>query len=403
MKRPVFEALVLILASSFIFAACSETLEDETLPSTDAVPTSIVIETEETTTEEAETTPSETETEPSETEPLHGPFSTAIVTDKIVESYGQLSVDGTQLVNSNGEPVRLEGMSTYGMNAMAGFVNQAAVQTLAEDWGCDVLRLAMYTEGNSDGYIVNPDKYFEQMCEYVDLCIDQGIYVIIDWHILSDGNPNTYKTEAIDFFSRISAIYADSPNVIYEICNEPNSREEEVEVDWDNVIKPYAEEVIAAIRANDPDNIIIVGTPNWSQDVDIASANPIEGENIMYTVHFYAGSHGQELRDKVQTALDNGIAVFCTEWGTTNDSGAGTVFIEESQQWLDFFDENGISWCNWSIGGSQTEASNALKFISNVLTIEEKYAGHWPDEFISDSGLFVRDMILDLDSETNEE
>jgi len=399
MRKPHFIALSLLVAASIVMSGCSKKLDDETTPSTDTQP----VETETAATEpvETETEPSEseteTETEPSETEPRHGPFSTAVVTDKVVEKYGQLHIEGTHMVSENGDIVQLRGMSTYGLNGMYGFVNEASVQTLAEDWGCDIIRLAMYTATGDDNYISDPDKYFDQMCEYVDLCIAQGVYVMIDWHILYDGDPNTYKAEAIDFFSRISAIYADSPNVIYEICNEPNSSGEEVEVDWDNVIKPYAEEVIAAIRANDPDNIVIVGTPNWSQDVDAASMNPLDDENVMYTVHFYAGSHGQDHIDKVQTAIDNGVAVFCTEWGTTYDSGNGLVFVDESKMWLDFFDENSIGWCNWSIGGSSTEASNALRFISNVLTIEEKYQGHWPDEFISDSGLFVRAMLLRQD------
>ena len=114
----------------------------------------------------------------------------------------------------------------------------------------------------------------------------------------------------------------------------------------------------------------------------------------MYTLHFYAGSHGQELRDKLATANDNGCAVFVTEWGMTNDSGKGQIFETETKEWMQFLNERGISWCNWSIGSSSTEASNALKFRSNFLTIEEKYAGHWPDEFLSNSGLFVRNLIL---------
>ena len=171
----------------------------------------------------------------------------------------------------------------------------------------------------------------------------------------------------------------------------------ESEVDWDGCIRPYAQTVISAIRENDPDNIIIVGTPNWSQDVDAVLENPLEGENIMYTLHFYAGSHGQELMDKAQTAIDGGLPVFCTEWGTSTDSGGGGVFYDETYAWMDFLDENSISWCNWSIGGSNTESSNALKLYSNRFTIDQKLAGHWPDEMLSASGQFVRALILGQD------
>ena len=201
-------------------------------------------------------------------------------------------------------------------------------------------------------------------------------------------------------------MYGEYPNVIYEICNEPNGEmidDPEQAVDWNNTIRPYAEEVIAAIRENDPDNIIIVGTPNWSQDVDEASLNPLSGDNIMYTLHFYAGSHGQDLRDKAQTALDNGLPIFITEWGTSQDSGGGGVYYEETNEWMEFINENGLSWCNWSIGGSNTESSNALRLYSNNFTVEQKIAAHWPDEMLSPSGLFVRALILGQDFEIPEE
>ena len=387
-RSKIFKQISFVIALSTMLggvSSCSNKLDKETLPS--VTTTESVVET--------------TETTPEETERTLGPNSTAVVTDRIVDLHGQLSVNGVDIVDSNGEKIQLKGMSSYGLNACAGFFNENTVKTIAEDWGADVIRFAMTTKGNSDDYTSDPDKYYNLMCECVDFCIAQGIYTIIDWHILYDGDPNEYKAEAIDFFSRISEVYKDSPNVIYEICNEPNGMrfdDESQPVDWDNTIKPYAEEVIAAIRANDPDNIIIVGTPTWSQDVDIASANPISGDNIMYTAHFYAGSHGQELRDKIVTANNNGCAVFVTEWGTTNDSGKGEIYETETREWIDFLNERGISWCNWSIGGSDSEKSNALKFKSQILTAEEKYLGHWPDDFISTSGLLVRSLILEQET-----
>lgn len=114
----------------------------------------------------------------------------------------------------------------------------------------------------------------------------QDLYVILDWHILSDGNPQIYKEDAKAFFQEMSREYAGYPNVLYEICNEPNGG-----TGWQE-IKSYAQEVIGVIRANDPDAVILVGTPNWSQYVDQAAADPIQGyDNLMYTLHFYAATH----------------------------------------------------------------------------------------------------------------
>ncbi|MCQ2466017.1 MAG: glycoside hydrolase family 5 protein [Clostridia bacterium] len=396
--RPIMKIAALVVMGSLVLSACSKKLPEETTPSTVATEATTTVEVVETEATEETTV----ETEPAETEPSHGPFSTAVVTDRVVDINGMLSVKDGTLVNQDGDPIQLRGMSSYGMQAVGNFFNEAAIQTLAEDWGCTVIRFAMYTvsEGNGEAYIRNPDKYFQMMCECIDLCIDQGVYCIVDWHILGEGDPMERKEEALDFFSRISAIYGDCPNIIYELCNEPNGKcfdnPDEI-VSWEKCIKPYAEEIIPAIRENSPNNIIVVGTPNWCQHVDEVVGSPITGyDNIMYSLHFYAASHGQDIRDRADIALAAGLPIFCTEWGTTSDSGGGTVNTEASDEWMVYLKEHNISWCNWSIGGPNAELSNALKFQSKVLTIEEKYLGHWPDEFISRSGYYVRCQILEI-------
>ena len=393
-SRVLSASVALLITSSLILASCSSKLPPETAPLTPPTTVQTTVETSETVTVETEAT-----------EPSLGPLSTAQVTDIPVELYGQLRVEGTQLVSESGEPVQLRGMSSGGLQSCFQFFNDDVCDTLIQDWGCTVIRLAMTSHGLDNGYTYFPDRYFNEVCGYLDTLIDHGVYVIVDWHILFDGDPTEYQEDAIDFFSRISAIYGDCPNVIYEVCNEPNGMrydDPESPVDWDNVIKPYAESVIAAIRENDPDNIIIVGTPTWSQDVDVASLNPIDADNIMYTLHFYAGSHGQDHMDKVITAVENGLPIFCTEWGVSLDSGNSGVFYTETLEWMDLLNQYNISWCNWSIGTAILESSNALRLYSNSFTIEQKIQGHWPDEMLSNSGLFVRSLILGTDFEIPE-
>ena len=94
--------------------------------------------------------------------------------------------------------------------------------------------------------------------------------------------------------------------------------------------------MIAAIRAIDPDNLIVVGTPSWSQDVDAAAADPITGTNIAYALHFYAGTHGQSCADKAQKALDRGAALFVTEWGAVNANGDGAVTFRKRMRGWNF-------------------------------------------------------------------
>ena len=391
-NRAVSIILCAVLVMSAVFAGCSKRLPAETLPS--EIPTNP--------TETTLPPPEPSETTIEETEPLHGPYSTAMVTEMPVAKYGQLSVDGVNLVSENGETVQLKGISTYGLNqCVEGFFSEETVKTLAEDWGVQVLRIAVQTESeDGNDYINDPDTYFNLACQITDLCIAQGIYVIIDWHITTDGDPNEYKDAAVDFFSRYSALYGEQPNVLYEICNEPGGTyydDEDETVDWDDCVKPYAEDLIDVIRENDPDNIIIVGTPSLCRDVDTASDDPIDEDNIAYSFHFSAGTDGEKQLGYLQEAIDNEVCVIVTEWNTTDVTGTSVLYIDEANEWLNFLNENNISWCGRAIGSDVTQYSNALLFNTELLTDEEKMAGHWPDEFISRSGKFVKYAILGLE------
>ncbi|MCZ8519426.1 MULTISPECIES: cellulase family glycosylhydrolase [Paenibacillus] len=297
---------------------------------------------------------------------------------RIVDQHGQLKVVGSQLTNQSGAAVQLKGMSSHGLQWFGQYVNKDSIQWLRDNWGITVFRAAMYTGEN--GYISNPEGSKAKVKEAVQAAVDLGIYVIIDWHILSDGDPNTYKAQSKTFFQEMAKLYGKYPNVIYEIANEPNGN-----VNWNSQIKPYAEEITAAIRAIDPDNIIIVGTGTWSQDVHDAAANPLKAGNVMYAVHFYAGTHGQWLRDRITNAMNSGVAVFVTEWGTSDASGNGGPFLTQSKEWTDFLASKKVSWVNWSLA-DKSESSAAL-----LPGAGSK--GGWPDSQLSASGKFVREQI----------
>ncbi|MCM3271042.1 cellulase family glycosylhydrolase [Paenibacillus elgii] len=299
-----------------------------------------------------------------------------------VTQNGQLSVSGSQLVNQAGQAVRLKGMSSHGLQWFGQFVNKDSMKWLRDNWGINVFRAALYT-GGQDGYIQNPSPQKNKVKEAVQAAIDLGIYVIIDWHVLEERDPNVYKQEAKEFFREMASLYHNYPNVIYEICNEPNGKDRNGnDVTWNGHIKPYAEEVIPVIRSIDPDSTIIVGTGTWSQDVHDAANNPLSYNNVMYTVHFYAGTHGQWLRDRIDYARSKGVAVFITEWGTSDASGDGGPFLPESQQWIDFLDSRNLSWVNWSLC-DKAEVSAAL------LPGASPYGG-WSDAQLSPSGKFVK-------------
>jgi endoglucanase len=292
---------------------------------------------------------------------------------------GSLSVVNGRLVNQYGHPIQLRGMSTHGLQWFEYLITDGYVRTLAEDWGGDVLRIAMYTD--QDGYINNPVEIAQQVDRLVELTGKYGIYTIIDWHILFDGDPNEHKAEALAFWSDMVPRHGSKPHVLFEICNEPNGQG----VTWESV-KSFAEEVVPHIRGMDEDNIIIVGTQDFSSRPDLAADDPLTGfDNIMYTLHFYAGSHGQEYRDRIMYAMSKGIGVFVSEWGTAEAHGGGGIDEAETRTWMEFLHEHRISWCNWTLS---TAGESTAALLGNASA-----QGDWPDEVISESGKLVRSYI----------
>ena len=291
-----------------------------------------------------------------------------------VANHGELSVKGTQLVDKNGNPYQIKGVSTHGLGWFPEYVNKDCFKTIRDEWGANCIRLAMYT-AEYNGYCSggSKDNLKQIVNNGVSYATDLGMYVIIDWHILQDNDPNTNKSEAIKFFDEMSKKYADYDNVIYEICNEPNSG-----TSWSQV-KSYAEEVIPVIKANNKDAIIIVGTPTWSQDVDQAASNPIKGyTNIMYTIHFYAETHRDSLRQKMTNAINAGIPIFCTEFGICDASGNGTINIDEANKWISEMNANGVSYCIWNL-------SNKAESSSLIASGCSKTSG-WTESDLSEEG-----------------
>ncbi|MBQ7077342.1 MAG: glycoside hydrolase family 5 protein [Lachnospiraceae bacterium] len=295
-----------------------------------------------------------------------------------VENHGALKVDGANLVDKNGNKVQLYGMSTHGIAWFPDYVNYDTFKYLRDEWGNNCIRLAMYTEEYA-GYTSGGDKnkLKELVSNGVDYATDLGMYVIIDWHILNDQTPMRHKDEAKDFFDEMSKKYKDYDNVIYEICNEPNGQGT-----WDEITR-YANEVIPVIRANDPDAIILVGTPTWSQEVDKPAASPLNFDNVMYVLHFYAATHTDWLRQRMQEAINAGTPIFISEFGLCEASGNGAINKGESDKWKKIIEDNNISFMCWNLA-NKDETSSIIKSGCNKLS-------GWSDNELKEEGLYMKD------------
>lgn len=288
--------------------------------------------------------------------------------------HGRLAVKGNQIVDRHGDPVTLHGMSLYCWNAQGTqFYNASAVNHFAQDWKCTIIRIPI----QPNAYRRNPTNEINRLKTVVDACIANGIYAVVDWHSMGGAQNNVASAQA--FFSAVAAAYGNTPNVMYEPWNEP------VQEPWP-VIKAYHEAVITTIRAIDPDNIIICGSRHWDQECDEASRNPITiSSNIAYSIHFYAATHRQSLRDNGSRAMKNGVALFCTEYGTSSASGGGAYDPAETQLWWDWLEANHVSCANWSVA--------AIGETSAAFQPGASPTGPWTDAMLKPSGLLVKNYI----------
>lgn len=293
---------------------------------------------------------------------------------------GALQVVGTQLSAEDGRAVQLRGVSTHGLSWYPEYVNQEFFDELRNDWNANVVRLAMYT-GESGGYCTDgdPEALYDLVRNGAQYAAAADLYAIVDWHILSDNNPLQHADEAEDFFARISADLADNNNVLYEICNEPNGS-----TTWED-ISAYADRIIPVIRENDPDAIIIVGTPTWSQEVDKAAATPLAADDLMYTLHFYAASHQQDLRDRLKSTVEGGLPVFVTEFGICDASGDGRIDYASADAWVNLMDELDVSYICWNL--SNKDETSAL-----FKTSCTKTSGFTKDD-LSEEGVWMWDLL----------
>ena len=292
----------------------------------------------------------------------------------IVSEHGQLKVQGIHLVDKNNQPVVLRGISFGWSNWYGKFYTGQTVDWLVSDWKCTVVRAAMGVEPDG-AYLSNPQLQTELATNVIEGAIKNDIYVIIDWH-----SHGIRTQEAVDFFKKMATKYGNYPNIIYEIFNEP------VRQSWEDV-KAYSNAVIQAIREIDKNNIILVGCPHWDQDITVAADSPITGySNLMYTLHFYAATHKDDLREKANYALSKSLPLFVSECAAMEASGDGSLDKDSWNAWLTWMETNQLSWACWSVS-SKNETCSMIKDDS----VDPK--GAWSNDDLKDWGKMVRGML----------
>lgn len=316
-----------------------------------------------------------------------------------------LNISGQKtLCDKNGNPIQLRGMSTHGLQWYPEIINNNAFAALSTDWGCNVIRLAMYVAEN--GYATDPTVK-QKVIDGINFAIANDMYVIVDWHMITPGDPTaSVYSGANDFFTSIAGLYPNDPHIIYELCNEPNGNSPGVTNDasgW-TTVKNYAQPIISSLRKSGNTNLMIVGSPNWSQRPDLAADDPINDANTLYSFHFYSGTHQtsdsdtdrSNIMSNVRYALKHGVGVFCSEWGDSEASGDNGPYLDAADAWLDFMNANNISWCNWSLSNKNETSAAFLPYISGVsngTSLDPGADKKWDVSELSVSGEYVRARI----------
>ncbi len=314
-----------------------------------------------------------------------------------------LQIKDGNLVNIKQEIVHLRGVSSHNLYWFQENYNYSNLKELRDTWGINTFRVALYTDPEDEGYIKNP-HIKDKLLELINICIDLDLYVIVDWHILKDNNPEKYQKEAIEFFDEISKLYSFTPNIIYEICNEPNGEE----VTWDDNIKPYAEKVIEVIRKNAPQSLIVVGTANWSKDIESVRNNRLPYNNIMYVVHSYPEGGIDIIRSGIENAKREKLPIIVTECAATDPTGDGKLYEKEFRNWINYLENYNISWIVWQFSDKDESSSLLIskdkkwkkELENNEINYDDIIKNYNINDYISEEGKIVKEELLKYSNKT---
>ncbi len=279
------------------------------------------------------------------------------ISDRVgpVSQYGQLqagAIGGVGAIYGSckgvtaGEEVQVRGMSLYWslVKPAMMYYSDVGISAMVKDMKIEIIRAAIGTEenwgGGVRGFIEDPDAQRELIDAAVRAAIRNDIYVIIDWH---SHTATDQQEAAVAFFAEMAQKYGAYNHVIFEVFNEP------VKQTWDE-IKAYAEAVIAAIRPYS-DNLVLVGSPNWDQMPNKAIGKEVidPAGNVGYTFHYYANTHSVTSQGRnAERAINAGLPIFVSEWGTANADGKGTPNVDRNDQWQAWMNQYKISSANWS-------------------------------------------------------
>jgi len=270
------------------------------------------------------------------------------------EENGVLRVEDGKLVNEAGKPIQLKGLANFYLSVQPQLARRKVFERMKDEWGANVLRLPVNVDTSSwgtpeSGYASGSDKDRERITATLDKALETskevGMYAVVEWVVLEEKNPLAEIEYAKQFFEYVSSTYKDYTNIIYEICNEPNT-----DATWEDV-KEYCSVIIPLIRNNDPDSLILVGTPDFAANLYDPMKDPLDYENIMYVFHEYTGHNSSFESDieQIDKAMEAKLPVFMSEVAGTDAEQEDYYDMETIKQWMPIVEKYNISYIVWKL------------------------------------------------------
>lgn len=286
----------------------------------------------------------------------------------------KLRVSGNQIINEQGEEVRLRGVNfedpfvlekNRNMNGIRDnhFLDIATDFARVKKLGANVVRLTLYP-----GYywLVGDEIYLNTYVDkMVNLAEENGLYTIISYHaigrpggwyesisdtMLWDYPAKLYYTDtdmAIKFWDKVATRY-NKRNVLFEIYNEPADETGTFTwTDW----RPTGELLISTIRKHS-DNIVLGSGPRYSGDLSDVPKNPYNDSNLVYVAHIYPGSVPKEYNqvsewERLFGFLSKKYPVIVSEWGfhnNSNDKTTNGTLEGYARPLINYLDQKNIHW-----------------------------------------------------------
>lgn len=284
----------------------------------------------------------------------------------------KLRKDGNNLVDAYGNIFQLRGIGTHAILQYQNMHTKEMFEYL-KSRGINCIRVSVYISdttfahttdddqrGAYTGYINSKSEHDEEIQKIVAICVEVGLYVILDWHTMYYDVVNGViagQDEAIAFFEKYAQMYADVPNVLYELQNEPYNA---IQASLGAYVKAERDAITQYVT----NPVMIVGSRGGYFGNTVSYVEAYGVTDVFYSEHYYSDNLTASLMSKKT------MPFICTEWSNASEASGATGGNEESlASYMQEANRNKISHCAWKL----TDQNHVFSILKNRGSINDEY------------------------------